>query len=253
MGIAPGYSGGQRLAYAPQGLDELPQELTINGTTVHPTFLYRGEDATASAFPATIGTDMSLVEGGTNITPSQDAAMIEGAGQSVLFGGGDYFYINDSAVYNVTTEDYIIEIVMQANITTHDKFPYDKLQTIGTRVGTKFNWVVGSLIATTSWNGVDYNCQGYGGGSLADDDWVHALFVVDRSGSQILYVNKVASLPIDVSTAVGQDLTSNVTPKMGQAYPRGIAWMAMWMQDNWLDSHLQPALAVSRNAIIFGG
>jgi hypothetical protein len=55
------------------GIANLPQSLTINSQTVAPTFIYRGTDATASAWPALVGDNLSIAGSGSAPSLNQPA------------------------------------------------------------------------------------------------------------------------------------------------------------------------------------
>lgn len=256
MSIRPGFSCGVAPASTTQplpGLDSLDEHIYINGQLRSPVFLYKGRHATTSSWVATHGSDVPIVNAGADVTPNQDADIVNGAGQAVDFTGDDYYQMASSATYQQGTNDYILEMVMQANITTNDKIPLIKFQS-SPRQGTILNWTLGNCFLTTAYNGTDYNAASDGGGGLSDDDWVHVVAIADRSGSQIVYVNKVAGTAVDISAFAGQSISNSgqFALSSSASYKRRIAWCAVWAGNNWLDTHLQPTFVTSRYNTIFG-
>ncbi|KKL05837.1 hypothetical protein LCGC14_2602020, partial [marine sediment metagenome] len=82
--------------------------------------------------------------------------------------------------------------------------------------------------------------------------WYHAIIFVDRSGNAQWYLNGVASGSAPSVTTVAETLTVANTLMFGangagaQPSSSGIAYLAMWLQDAWLDTHLQATVAQER-------
>lgn len=96
-------------------VDRLSSDLTINGTTVSPTFVYYGGDASGSGWTAATGDNLDFVSAGTDPTYNAGSPLLGATNDdSVDFNAGDYFAEASAGSADVTTEDLVFEIVFQA-------------------------------------------------------------------------------------------------------------------------------------------
>ncbi|KKL05838.1 hypothetical protein LCGC14_2602030 [marine sediment metagenome] len=88
------------------GVDNLDPNLTINGTTVTPTFRYNGKDANGTDWaPWTYGETLDWVSNGTNISFNQGSPLLGSNDDSVLSG-----------VITITLRILLLEILPQKTL-----------------------------------------------------------------------------------------------------------------------------------------
>jgi len=237
--------------YAPlnvSGQAALSQSITINSTTVTPTFLYTGDNG-AATWTATVGSDVAVA--GTGDAPTYDQGSPFGVGggadTSVRYLAAKYHSLAGFA--SADSDDLIVEVIAEHTagggvfIGSLDGNNYWRLQTNGAGTTAQFllyDTVTLSIISATT--------------TLA---WNHYFIVCDRSGSGIMYVNGSAGSAAAISSTGDIDSSggefaigageSGATPLTGR-----IAYAAMWQSAGWLDTHLQATLAQTRYAQLCG-
>ncbi len=237
-------------------INELPSianldpNITINSLTVRPTFVYKGEDATVTEWPAwEYGSTLPIGGSGDLPLVNQGSPLLGLIDDSVKIDEGKAYITTDDSLYDVTTEDVVFETIVRYG-GTGPSYYYAKKENASTGI---------NVVQFTS-NNVYF--QFYGAGAnvavySADDAfvvgaWYHIMCFADKSGSAQVYVNGVASgsaanissvgsLTSDGYAAIGvwSDGTSNPTDA-------NLAYLAMWKKDAWLNSHIQTALAAER-------
>lgn len=102
------------------GLHRLTHELTIQGTTVQPKFIFFGGDATATSWPSHAGAAPALSIAGTGNAPTLQAPSPflhdELHDNTVKFNGGKYYSSSDTQ-FDLTTGDAVWEIVFEMDFT----------------------------------------------------------------------------------------------------------------------------------------
>jgi hypothetical protein len=89
----------------PYGVDNLDPALTINGTTVTPTFRYKGGDANGTNWaPWGYGETLTL-QAGTAPSYNQGSPLLGTNDDSVLFNRGGYYLASNTTFADITTED----------------------------------------------------------------------------------------------------------------------------------------------------
>jgi len=228
------------------GYKDLPTDLTINGTTVGATFVYRGEDADATSWDAYIGDDLPIAGTGADPTVDEQAPGI--GGSRVGFKGGRYYQAASSAFADVSTDDFVVEAVV-------------KIEDESALILSKY--ASGSaqfeLVTDATNNAIQVILNGtvFQYANIVGE-WVHFIGFGDRSGSLVGYVNGVPGTPTSISALSASSLgdgnaltlgarTSGINPTSSS-----VSYCAMWHSPAWLDTHLQAGLAKERFARVCG-
>jgi hypothetical protein len=104
---------------------------------------------------------------------------------------------------------------------------------------------------------LDYVYMSIGGsGAIASATLVagclnHVLFCLKRDGSGVAYTNAIVGTPVNISTQSTTQTNGNkltLGAATGGAFPSnsGTHSLMIWMEDAWLDTHLQAAIAAER-------
>lgn len=232
------------------GLDNLSPSLTINGSTETPVFVYRGDGATADVLePETYGETLDRY--GNAPTLDEPTPLLDDV--SFKFAGDGYYRARNSTFADIGTEDIVFEMVFKTydNDASSRIFWKDsdgvayKIVVMSTKT-LRFVIDPGTAVIIESDN-LDINT------------WYHVIFFVDRSGSGQWYVNSaVSGDAIDVSsysaTLSNVDTLTVCSSSDGVDYASSsnIAYAALWKKENWLDTHLQAAIAKERFAKLLG-
>jgi hypothetical protein len=221
------------------------------GTEEQPVFIFNGKDAAAGGWPTwrypltpvtfnrvSVGTQPEYNWGSPLLGPNDD---------SVRFKQSDYFAAPDTSFGQITTEDFIPEIIFQApEIQTSLALASTRVGTNGWLLYTNSNRVIcviddssGSAIVTS---GID----------LIPGAFYHAIFFMDRSGFGQCYINGIVSgAAVDLS-ARQSSLNSGTAMGIGARSSGGIpteaniAYLAIWAKGSWLSSHLNDVTAKQR-------
>ena len=237
------------------GVDLLPRSLTINGVTKSPTFWYNGGDASGDGWSAEVGGasgDLTLQAGavpnynqGSPLGQQGNGGSNSTNDDSVIFNAGGYFKAGNSDFGQITTEDFVFELLF-------------KTPALGGSERICGKWVTSEGYAFYLYGSgyVHLYLQGSGTvditltGQLAASSWYHLMAFGDRSGSCAGYLcGAAAGTPAVISTL--SSLTTTEELQIGAAgdglpYPGGIAQFAMWQGAAWLNSHSQDDLAAAR-------
>jgi hypothetical protein len=221
-------------------LSNLPQNLTINGQTVAPTFIYEGKNATTSAWTATVGSDLSIAGSGDDPTVGVSTPLTDNTDECVSFAGAKYFSV---AGADWATEDGVLGIVFQASGTTNATILFHNDGTHGYRV-----YVNGSDQLVFEAAGADSTVS-VTSAALVSGAWYFAELYFDASGSAQWYINSSASGSAADVSGTGS-LTASTNLLIGSdgtnGYDSDIAQVGLNLQASWLDTHLQAALAKER-------
>lgn len=224
------------------GIDNLPAALTINGTTVLPTFRYRGGDADGTDWDAwTYGETLTAAGSGGSF--DQGTPWWGDSDYSVDPAGTRYWQASGNTFADVTTEDLVFELVLAysstANVRVFGKWGSSRYAVYSTGTGIAAYLYDGTNLGLTVSD------------ALVDGHWYHMMFFGDRSGSGQIYIDAAASgAAVDISAvgsltvAAALTLADDSTP--GNQYDQRIAYAAMYQRAGWLDTHLQATVAAER-------
>ena len=229
--LYPGNAG------APPSVANLSPYLTINGTTVEPTFRYKGGDADATDWDAWVYGGTITKQAGTP-SVNQGSPLLGSADDSVK-GDGTAYYLGSTSDGDIGTEDFVIEFVVRLPDTAEAK-----LLTAKRNSGA----IVGWSVQTTTAPGVGVIIQDSGGGTqynsgtLANGTWNHVMLFVNRGENStnglVWYVNGASSATGNPSARAGT--LTNALELSVLAYQNGtsgsmanIAYAAMWKQADW--------------------
>src|SRR3990167_1058508 len=103
-------------SFLDSGVHNLDPNLTINSITVDPTLRYIGGMANGSGLwlPHKYGETLSITGAGTAPTPNQGSPLLGPDDDSVLFNSGKYFQAGNNTFADVTTEDFVFELLFRA-------------------------------------------------------------------------------------------------------------------------------------------
>ena len=93
------------------GVARLDAPLTINSTTVYPTFRYTaggGMVTTALWNPWGYGEALAITGAGDLPTPNSGSPLMGPLDDSVLFNAAQYYKASGTSFANITTEDFVI-------------------------------------------------------------------------------------------------------------------------------------------------
>lgn len=236
-----------RLFNGDSSLSNLSQNLTINGQTVAPTFIYEGKNATTSAWTATIGSDLAIAGSGSNPNVGLGTPLTNDTDKTVGFVvNGKGFQTSSATFGQIATQDFVFELVFRLGPSTKTMtgcFNGPRFWNIYTNGGTSLRITLDS----------DSSLVEISSSSLLVNSWYHAMFFADRSGSGIWYINGVAGTASSISS-VSDTLESTKKFAIGvradlpgtDSTDSAITWLARWDKNNWLDTHLQPDLVKER-------
>lgn len=227
------------------GVGNLSDSITINGTTVAATAVYRGgeADSVSGTWPAHIGE--TLTETGTGAAIDYDVpAYGNGPGdKAVRFNEGQYFASPNNAYAEITDQDFIITVALSVREIGTPEIIFGKRNHSGLVVG----WLVFLQSDGTVYLVMDGTSGGVSviTGALLPNQTSLVAFVVDKSGSAQGYINgqtsgspqivsSVGSLICPDELMMGKEIRSTTESNVG------IIYASIHMADNWLDSHLQP-------------
>jgi hypothetical protein len=220
------------------GVSMLDPYLTINGTTVTPTFRFLGKDAAAggwatSDWPASPVT--LALQAGTAPTYNNGAYGLCSASDSVQFNNGGWFAAPDNALADIATEDILFEVVVKWG-------------------GTATNYLIGKYAGSEGWlfyeatGTAAFFIQDSGGGSqvktttaLTDGAYYHIFAYINRdeastNGSRIYLSGVADGVGVDLSArsgtlTVAQPFAIGARSDGGgsQEATAGVVYAAMWL------------------------
>jgi hypothetical protein len=220
--------------------------LTINSITENPYFAYLGGSkkglASVATWPAYYGGGDCVSAGSGNDPIIYDYACKP--------DGGKVWEAQTTGVGDLTTEDFVLEMILDCDNTTSVR-PISKRSTaLGWRIFCQ-NAGAGFLNCTfedSSGTTGLISCEA----GLTPGTRYHMMLFVDRSGYAQWYRNgilsnvavDVSARQLSISNAVKLVLCATYT--YGSIYSEKIGWICMWKRDAWLDTHLQGAVALAR-------
>ena len=246
----------------PPSVANLDPALTINGSTVYPTFRYKGGDANDTDWkPWGYGETLTLTEAWDG---SPDPYLNRGShlmGSATIDDSVEFYlcsyYRGPAGFAQIGTNDFVLEFI------------FSRVEDYGYWIGTYDDWGDAAgweLFGSYDSKGFNTWAEGDGAGDCWNvptndtivNTMVHVMWIYDASGSAVCYVDGVASNVDDVST-VG-DLTVADTFYLGgmhngvqQKLPEiNIYYAALWDSPAWLDTHLQQALVDERFSKLTG-
>ena len=216
-------------------------------TTVTPTFRYKGGDADGTDWaPWTYGETLDWVSSGTNISFNQGSPLLGSNDDSVCFRRGDHYHAQNTSFGDIATEDIVLEIVFRKEAGTARRFFSNIITT-----SAGYDLLDGGANIRFSIDDGTDNIQILTASTLTNGVWYHGMCFIDRSGSGQWYINGVASgSAVNVTSAAETITVANVlnigANDQVQVLDGCIAYLAMWIQDAWLDTHLQATIAQER-------
>lgn len=250
------------LGGAVQGVEALTPQLTINSITETPVFRYKAIDATLTTWPAWgYGTTLSFVDTGADPTLNQSsAAILTGRFDKSVKMNNACFWDNgaNDSLFDITTEDFVLELVVQAGPATDTTYFLSKKAT------TNRGWYIGWIGSTHKFRcGFQDSSDDSSGipasAVVTDDQWYHLFIVIDRSGTTQIHVNGAISGAATDSTHIST--LSVAAPLIIGALRDGgtffctskISYVAGWKRNTWLDTSSQGTIALARyNALTKG-
>jgi hypothetical protein len=233
------------------GVHRLNPDLTINGTTVYPMLRYKGGDANGTNWPAWGYGETLTLQAGTAPSYNQGSPLTGPQDDSVKFNEGGYYKASNNSFADITTEDVVVEMVIKLN-TSKLIVEFGKLDTESyfCLLRTGANLLLCRFFSDSSAVDVDST-------SPILDSWYHCMCFLDRNGSGVWYLNGTnQSSPVDISSK-SSTITNTGSFTLG-AIDTGYtsvssyAYLSIWKYDNWLDTHLQAAIAKERFAKLTG-
>jgi len=225
------------------GYGDLPEDLTINGTTVSPAFRYEAQNADLTSWVATVGDDLPIVSVGVN--PTFDELAPGPEDERVKFNASDYYQAASAGFAAIGSDDFIYEFI---GAFSDGDYAWGRTPGSGTdRTGFIFTagvlyFVCGGVTVQTS--------------AISAGEYVHLIVFVDRSGSAVMYYNGVATAAVVVSsvTTIGDayKLALGATSSGSSPSEGSLSFLSMWHSPAWLNTHLQPELAQARASIAMG-
>jgi len=236
----------------PSSVADLNPAMTINGTTKYPTFRYTGPGANGVSWnPWGYGESCALQAGAAptynNGSPLLGPRSING---SVLFNSGGYYRCASNTFADITTDDIILEIVVEAAT-----FGAGTKHILGKWNGTGYVIYITSTGVVACYLQDAVTNRAVSTAALTNNVIYHIIWFMDRSGSGLAYVNGIAQTPGSI-VGVPNTLTCVQGLALGQGlgttYSKRLFYCSMWQGIDWLNSELQPTIARERFAKLIG-
>jgi hypothetical protein len=230
----------------PPSIANLDPALTINGQTVYPTLRYKGQDATATTWPAWgYGETLSIAGAGASPTLNAGSPLMGSVDDSVKFNMSKYY---SGGLMGISTEDFVIEILVLQGSSFSSQRVFGSLISLG---GGKYRGI--ELYQSGSWL-IFQVADGLSLGSVATaatlNGMYHLLLFVDvSSGAGCAYSNGVSAtgtIPNSGSFESGSNFLMGCGPIGGFVFTGHIFYYSQWKANNWLNTHLQPEIAKDR-------
>jgi hypothetical protein len=245
------------------GVGRLPAALAINSITEYPVFRYTAGGGLVTAddwAPWGYGENLDRVAVATPPTLSNGSPVLGDFDNSVKFNASDYFQANNNAFADITTEDFIFELVFKAGVTDLIRL-IDKRHTI-----SPFPGYLIQLNATTLRIFIDAGASdaSFNTAALTSNMWLHAICFADRNGSGQWYVNGATSGAAGVISGASGSLasTSNftvaATPAGLTPYDSNISYCALykhaagWFPSDAAGLAAQLVIAEQRASLFWG-
>jgi hypothetical protein len=234
------------------GIAGLPQDITINGTTVSPTFRYEGKDATLSSWTSVVGETLTAAGSGGTVglyvpTPDETARAVNSEGTRY------WTDVGATAIADLgASSDMVLECVASFTTVANGYLVSTRESSLGwfLRRGSTADRLLFYINGTSGARSVNGNAN------LTEGAYYHILVFHDADGSTQMYVNADVSGGA-VSGATGDvvaDGNLSIGATSSGAIPgnKPIAYAAMYQGTDLLDSHLQPDFVQERFARLTG-
>ena len=216
------------------GIDNLANWATINGTRVYAHLVYEGADA-ATTFPPVVGTDTLVLTGAGDLPSTSQPAYGNGTRDIGVAGERGQYYLGSSNG-TLGTKDAVFELIIRTGEPTYA------------------NAIVGQDDMTDGWRFRQYS-GGYvrlyfnQGGTLVFlnarvsilGEHAHVVGVLHRAGNGVVFTNAVIGTSKSLAGVTGD--TSVVAPLTilgASALPTtdcSIVRFSMWQSQAWLSTH----------------
>lgn len=220
------------------GLSALDDSLTINGTTVAPSALFDGVNATTSSWADSSANGYSLTTGGGGADPEVGfgTPMPNTVDEAAYLTANQKPYIGStSSPFDIGTGDFVIELVYWASSAAQN-IVYKRDATSGTQL-------IGGTPRILGYNATVKVFDVSGTANALTAGWNHLLVFADRSGSVYFYVNGAAAGSGSIAGGDGLSLV-NATEvvRLGSSLTTAVqggdfqfARVALWEQSSWLN------------------
>lgn len=234
LDVYPGYN---------QGVAALPKLLTINEITKVPTFIYKLGDCDGTDCDPWGAYGDTCTAAGSGGAYNTGSPFMSSADDSVNPQGSRY-WVCGTSIGNPGTDDFVIEFVAALDGTSGRLFA--KFATTSDRIeldvagGTQFQLIVNSISAAAAAAGIP--------GAI-----YHGLIFYDASNKAKMYLQGQATGgEADVSSvgSISNAAALTLAARTGGSliYDDRLMYLAMWQGADWLDTHLQAAVAAERFA-----
>lgn len=235
------------LPYSTSAIANLPQDITINGVTVSPSFRYEASNATASAWTATVGSNLSIASTGTDPNVGRDTPLLSATDTAVRMMGGTVFECANGSDTQIDTEDIVIELFGSFGNTASVQQlmgTYNGSTGVGWRTYTNSTQIITQLVISTNLNMVT-NLD-------AAESYQYLAFFVDRSEASTngckWYKNGILNNSANPSVASGSISNANKFV-IGSSTAYGnkvndtsdLIYCAMYKRSNWFAGGAQNA------------
>lgn len=229
--VAPSF----KLFDIPAGVDNLDPYLTINGTTVTPTFRYKGGDASASGWTAwDYGSTLSKIAGSPTYSNGSPGL---GSNDDSIFFAADTYYQGSGDTGYITTEDFVIELIFQYSTETNDYLigNWNSVTSVGWLLYTPSSGSFRLFLDDTSGT-ISVTASG-----LTDGAWYHLIAFGNRNENSTsgcsIFINGASAATGNISTMsgslAGSDLTLGAAANGVNFYNYGLAYAALWTEADW--------------------
>jgi len=212
------------------GVANLDEDIEVNGTTVSPTFVYYGGDATNSDWTAQVGETLTKIAG--TPTLNDGSPCLGSDDDSVLCDGSTYYQDSGSSFGDIGTNDVIFMGLIKGG---SSKYLASK------RDGSSEGWNIsctGTRIALVMEDGSTNTATVYGASnSFLDGEWGFFVICIDRdeasvNGSSIITNGSLTGTGVDFSSVGDADstvsLTFGATTTGTSGFDSNIAYFAMY-------------------------
>ena len=226
------------------GVLQIPDQVVIEDPE-DPLYRYTGrQDDVDYLEPWGFGETLDLVSVGTNPDLNYGSPCLGYQDDSLFFNQSDYYkHSTDNTYGDITTEDIVLAIVLQAGSTSGATI-LDK--TDGSGVGYKLIINASNQLEFIIHDGA--NTANIISAALTSGTWYFATLYIDKSGSGQWYVGRTASGSAVAVSSVGS-LTNTDYLCIGadrtgaNGYDAAIAYIDVRIKAAWLSTHLQAATA----------
>jgi hypothetical protein len=234
------------------GIHNLPQAITINGTTLNPTLLYKGQDAGATWDPwNAFGDTLTRPAVSSAPTYNQGSPLFGPYDDSVKFNCGEYYTAATAVTGDFTNEDLVVELVcrFEGSVSSLLASKHNSLLDTGWSIG-----INATTIGLNLYDGV--TLRSILSPALVPGAWYHVIFFADKSGSGIGYANGAAgtALTINMVNSISSARKFTIGSHANGTAPTSslLSLLAIYAGAAWLDTHLQPVLALRRFNTLIG-